>query len=90
LRLNGSEAVVTEISPWLLAKLVCPLSKARVVQAGDWIYSTDPHTRRRYPICDGICTMLIEESEVVELQEFRRIMALGESQGQRRSEPDAR
>ena len=58
----------------LIKILVCPASHARLVQVGDWLYSTDPATRRRYPIREGIPIMLIEESEVVEETEFNRIM----------------
>ena len=73
---------MADLSPWLLEKLVCPLSRAPVVRVGDWLYSTDPHTRRRYAIRDGIPNMLSDESEVVDPEEFRRIMALSESQRQ--------
>lgn len=59
----------------LLKILVCPESKARLVQVGDWLYSTDPATRRRYPIREGIPIMLVDESEVVPQGEFDRIMA---------------
>jgi uncharacterized protein YbaR (Trm112 family) len=65
---------MSQISEWLLEKLACPLSKAPVIQVGDWLYSTDPATRRRYPIRDGIPNMLIDESEVVDPDEFERIM----------------
>ena len=58
----------------LIKILVCPESHARLVQVEDWLYSTDPATRRRYPIREGIPIMLIEESEVVEEPEFNRIM----------------
>lgn len=58
----------------LMKILVCPESHASLVQVGDWLYSTDPKTRRRYPVRDGIPIMLIDESEVVEPQEFERIM----------------
>ena len=34
----------------LMSILVCPESHARLVQVGDWLYSTDPATRRRYPV----------------------------------------
>lgn len=62
------------LDPSLMDILVCPESHARLVQVGDYLYSTDPATRRRYPIRDGIPIMLIDESEVVEEAEFRRIM----------------
>jgi uncharacterized protein YbaR (Trm112 family) len=63
------------VDPALLEIMACPESRARVVQRGDWLYSTDPHTRRRYPIRDGIPIMLIDESEVVGDDEFRKVMA---------------
>ncbi len=58
----------------LMAILVCPESHAKLVQVDEWLYSTDPATRRRYPIRDGIPIMLIDESEVVEEDEFSKIM----------------
>ena len=78
------EITVADVSPWLLEMLVCPLSKARVVRVGDWLYSTDPQTRRRYPIRHGIPNMLVEESEVVDPREFERILAACASQEQQR------
>ncbi len=62
------------LNPELMQILVCPESHARLIQVGDWLYSTDPATRRRYPIREGIPIMLIDESEVVDEAEFRRIM----------------
>jgi uncharacterized protein YbaR (Trm112 family) len=62
------------IDPSLMEILVCPESHARLIQAGDWLYSTDPGTRRRYPIREGIPIMLIDESEMVDEAEFRRVM----------------
>ena len=64
-----------ELDPDLLSILACPESKAPLIPLGDWLYSTDPATRRRYPVRDGIPIMLIEESEVVAEDEFQRIMA---------------
>ncbi|MFQ6048088.1 MAG: Trm112 family protein [Phycisphaerae bacterium] len=64
-----------KIDPELLSILACPESKAPLIQVGDWLYSTDPQTRRRYPVRDGIPIMLIDESEVVDPDEFNRIMA---------------
>lgn len=43
--------------------MVCPVSHAPLREVGDWLVSTDPDTRRRYPIRDGIPVMLVEESE---------------------------
>lgn len=60
------------IDPELLKILVCPDSHAPLVQVGDWLYSTDPTTRRRYPVRDGIPIMLIDESEVVDEAEFQK------------------
>ena len=62
------------LDPWLLEALVCPQSKAPLVLDGDWLYSTDPETRRRYAIREGIPNMLIEESEAVGQEEFNRVM----------------
>lgn len=67
------------IDPELMKILVCPESHARLVQVGDWLYSTDPATRRRYPVREGIPIMLIDESEVVEESEFHKLMASEES-----------
>ena len=47
----------------LLDILVCPLSKAPLVEEGNALVSTDKATRRRYKIEDGIPNMLVEESE---------------------------
>jgi uncharacterized protein YbaR (Trm112 family) len=63
------------LDPDLLSILACPESKAPLIQVGEWLYSTDAKTRRRYRIRDGIPIMLIDESEVVEPEEFARIMA---------------
>jgi uncharacterized protein YbaR (Trm112 family) len=63
------------IDPDMLEIMVCPQSRAPLVLVGDWLYSTDAATRRRYPIRDGIPIMLIDESEVVAEDEFRRVMA---------------
>jgi len=62
------------IQPELLSILVCPETHARLVQSGDWLYSTDPASRRRYPIRDGIPVMLIDQSEVVDETEFHRVI----------------
>jgi len=62
------------IDPELMSILVCPETHARLVQVGDWLYSTDPQSRRRYPVREGLPIMLIDESEVISPDEFTRIM----------------
>ena len=62
------------LDPELLAIMVCPLSHARLVQDGDTLVSTDPKTRRRYLIVDGIPNMLIDESEELSESEWKQIM----------------
>ncbi len=63
------------VESWLLEILVCPESKARLVKEGDWLYSTDARTRRRYAIRESIPNLLIEESEVVSPEDFERVMS---------------
>ncbi len=53
--------------------LVCPETKAPLIQSGDWLYSTDSGNRKKYPIRDGIPVLLIDEAEAVEEEEFRRL-----------------
>jgi uncharacterized protein YbaR (Trm112 family) len=62
------------IDPELLEMLVCPLSRAAVVLDGDTLVSTDPETRRRYRIDDGIPVMLVDDSEEVDEETWRGIM----------------
>jgi uncharacterized protein len=66
--------MATTIDPELMSILVCPQSHARLIQVGEWLYSTDPATRRRYPLRDGLPIMLIDESEVVSPDEFNKVM----------------
>ncbi len=63
------------VESWLLEMLVCPESKAPLVREGDWLYSTDARTRRRYAIRQGIPNLLIEESEVASPEAFERVMS---------------
>ena len=63
------------VESWLLEILVCPESKASLVKEGDWLYSTDAQTRRRYAIRQGIPNLLIEESEVVSPEVFERVVS---------------
>jgi uncharacterized protein YbaR (Trm112 family) len=66
---------VTRIDEELLRIMECPVGRAPLVQIGDWLYSTDPKTRRKYPIRDGIPIMLVEESVEAAPEEFDRVMA---------------
>lgn len=62
------------LDPDLLDILVCPESKAPLVQDGETLVSTDPATRRRYRIDEDIPVMLIDESEVLSRDEWEEIM----------------
>ena len=64
-----------QIDPELLEILVCPVTHCPLVEAGDWLYVTDPAEPRKYPIRDGIPVMLADEAEPVEREEFERIMS---------------
>ena len=66
---------MTRIDEELLRIMECPVGHAPLVQVGEWLYSTDPDTRRKYPIRDGIPIMLIEESQEADADEFERAMA---------------
>lgn len=66
--------MVTEIDKDFLDILVCPKTKAPLIQSAGWLYSTDAETRLRYPIREGIPIMLIEEAETVDVEEFERMV----------------
>ena len=66
---------MSDIKKELLDILACPVTHAPVVRMGDWLYSTDPETRHKYPIRDGIPIMLVEESQVADPEEYRKAMA---------------
>ena len=66
---------MVELDPELLSILVCPESHALLVQVGDWLYSTDPATRKRYPVHEGIPIMLVDEAETVDEEEWGRVLS---------------
>ncbi|RMH01517.1 MAG: hypothetical protein D6702_11440 [Planctomycetota bacterium] len=70
---------MAELDPDFLAILRCPLSRAPLVQDGDWLVSTDPETRRRYRIDDGIPVLLVEEGEEMPEEEWRRVVGSEQS-----------
>jgi uncharacterized protein YbaR (Trm112 family) len=65
---------MNKVDAELMKIMVCPVAHARLVQVGDWLYSTDAKTRRKYPVRDGIPIMLVDESQVADPAEFDRIM----------------
>jgi len=62
------------ISKELLDILCCPETKADLVLNGDTLVSTDKKTRRRYKIENDIPIMLIDESEILSVEEWEKIM----------------
>jgi len=62
------------ISKELLDILCCPETKADLVLDGDTLVSTDKKTRRRYKIENDIPIMLIDESEILSIEEWEKIM----------------
>lgn len=66
---------MVELAPDFLALLCCPVSRKPLVQQGDWLVSTDPDTRLRYPIRDEIPVLLREESEELDLESWNAVMA---------------
>ncbi len=58
----------------LLEILCCPESKADLVLDDNYLVSTDKQTRRRYRIEDDIPIMLIEESEILDMETWKQIM----------------
>lgn len=65
------------IDPQLLSIMVCPVSHAPLIEVEGWLVSTDPATRRRYPIRDGIPVMLVEESEEMAPEAWQQVQETG-------------
>jgi uncharacterized protein YbaR (Trm112 family) len=63
------------ISPEFLNILRCPDSRAPLVQEEDTLISTHAECRRRYRIDDGIPNLIIEDSEVMEVDDWVAAMA---------------
>ncbi len=64
-----------KIDPELLEIMVCPVSHAPLQQVDDFLVSTDPETRLRYPIRNGIPIMLEEEAEEMDPDQWRAALA---------------
>lgn len=64
----------------LVADLCCPLTRAALVQSGDWLYSTDPVARRKYPIRNGIPVLLIDAGIEVGEDELARVVGAARSE----------
>jgi len=62
------------ISKELLDILCCPETKADLILDGNSLVSTDKKTRRRYKIENDIPIMLIDESEILSVEEWEKIM----------------
>lgn len=62
------------ISKELLDILCCPETKADLVLDGNFLVSTDKKTRRRYRIEEDIPIMLIDESEQLDIETWKKIM----------------
>ena len=62
---------MASLDPEFLAILRCPLSRQPLVQDGDWLVSTDPETRRRYPIVDDFPVLLVEEAEELSVADWK-------------------
>jgi uncharacterized protein YbaR (Trm112 family) len=70
---------MNKVAEELIDIMVCPVAHAPLVQVGDWLYSTDSQTRRKYPVRDGIPIMLVDESQVADVAEFNRVMTEAEA-----------
>jgi len=62
------------ISKELLDILCCPETKADLVLDGNTLVSVDKTTRRRYKIENDIPIMLIDESEQLDADTWKKIM----------------
>ena len=64
---NSLDKAMAELHPDFLNILCCPISKKPLVLFGDWLVSTDEETRLRYPINNGIPSLLAESGEEMDL-----------------------
>ena len=71
---NGEKRPVAELDARLLGDLRCPVTRAELVQHGDWLYSKDPRAPRKYPIRNGIPVLLVEAGVAIDDSEFERVV----------------
>jgi uncharacterized protein YbaR (Trm112 family) len=71
----GKADSLATIGKDLLEIMQCPVAHVPLVQVGDWLYSTDAESRRKYPIRDGIPIMLVDESQVASPDEHQRALS---------------
>lgn len=57
-----------------LPLIVCPRSHKALVLDNGYLISTDPKTRLRYQIRDGIPVLLVDEADEVPMDEWSQIM----------------
>jgi len=69
------------LDPQLLEILACPDDKGPLLYFADENSLYNPRLKRRYSITDDIPVMLIDESEVVDDAEHKRLMAKAEADG---------
>ena len=58
----------------LLELIRCPQTKARLVQAGDWLVSSDPTCRLKYEIKQEIPVLIPEEAVEMSIEEWGNLM----------------
>uniref|UniRef100_A0A832DGK1 Uncharacterized protein n=1 Tax=Ignavibacterium album TaxID=591197 RepID=A0A832DGK1_9BACT len=63
------------LSENLLEILRCPESNAKLVLFKDYLISTDPNSRRSYPIIDGTPILLIEKSQILDIEVWKKIVS---------------
>ncbi len=70
---------MSNFDPELLKILVCPLSKATLLEHNGTLVSTDKSTRRSYSIIEGIPDLMIEHSRELSLSDWEQaIKAVGQ------------
>lgn len=70
---------MVNLAPEFLAILCCPVSRKPLVQQGDWLISTDPEGRLRYPIRNEIPVLLEEEAEKLDEEAWKIAIASSSS-----------